>query len=332
MARQRVVIVGAGVSGLSCAHVMLEAGHDVEVWTRDDPEQTTSTVAAAFWYPYRVDPPDRVAPWARASYERFAAIATKPEAGVQMREAIEVFPEPIEHAPWGDALSGFRRARPDELPAGRVDGFVFDAPVIETPVYIPWLVSRVRALGGRVERRTLRDLQPALDAAPIVVNASGLGARELVDDRDIYPVRGQIVMVKQPGLSRVTVDEHGPDGITYVVPRSGDCVLGGTSDDHATDTTVDAGTSKRILERCRRLDPALRDAPELGAKVGLRPCRHAVRVELEARADGGCIVHDYGHGGAGVTLSWGCAQNVLELVREHEAGARARLEGDGDVG
>ena len=52
----RVIVVGAGVIGLSCAVRLLEAGHRVDVLARDLPRETTSAVAAAIWYPYRAWP------------------------------------------------------------------------------------------------------------------------------------------------------------------------------------------------------------------------------------------------------------------------------------
>ncbi|MFM7282729.1 MAG: FAD-dependent oxidoreductase [Planctomycetia bacterium] len=68
---------------------------------------------------------------------------------------------------------------------------------------------------------------------------------------------------------------------------------------------------RSIIERCARLEPGLRDATVLGTSVGLRPARSAVRLEPES-SPAGRIVHNYGHGGAGVTLSWGCAQEVAQ--------------------
>jgi D-amino-acid oxidase len=308
----RVVVVGGGVCGLSCAHELLDAGHEVEIWAEALPG-TTSTVAAAFWYPFRADPPDRVSSWAARSWTRFAALCEVPGAGVRMRDALDVHPDRVEPPPWMRSLPGFRPARGDELPPGRGSGAWFRAPVIETPVYLPWLVERVRARGGQFRRHTLRSLDEARHAAPIVVDAAGLGARELVGDPELVPIRGQVVVVRARGIETVLVDEHGPDGLTYVVPRTDDVVLGGTVEAGREDTAVDPATSRAILARCRRLVPALANAEPILDKVGLRPGRSRVRLEIESRP-GGIVVHDYGHGGAGVTLSWGCAEEVRSLI------------------
>jgi len=90
-------------------------------------------------------------------------------------------------------------------------------------------------------------------------------------------------------------------------------VLGGTAQEGDENAAVEPATAAAIRARCEAAVPALRGARVLREAVGLRPARPAVRLETEARADG-TIVHCYGHGGAGVTLAWGCADEVTALV------------------
>ncbi len=156
--------------------------------------------------------------------------------------------------------------------------------------------------------------------ADVVVNCTGLGARELVGDSTLYPVRGQIVRVSNPGLTVSVRDELHPGGRAYVHPRADDCILGGTLDEGQWDTTVDLAVGAAIVERCRDLVPALRDAHVLDHVVGLRPGRPTVRLEEdEPLGSGARVVHNYGHGGAGITLSWGCAREVVALVERPRA-------------
>jgi D-amino-acid oxidase len=179
--------------------------------------------------------------------------------------------------------------------------------------YLAWLVEQLRRFGVEILVRRLDSLAPALAAAKIVVNSTGLGARELVGDAGVYPVRGQVVRRERGELSRVIIDEHGPAGITYVIPRGDDVVLGGVADELREDLREDPQQSAAIVERCARLEPALEQAATLGVNVGLRPCRAAVRLEAED-LDEVLLIHNYGHGGAGVTLSWGCAEEVRALT------------------
>lgn len=318
MAEPDIIVIGGGVSGLSCAYELALAHRRVEVWTAVPPEATTSRVAAAFWHPYRCDPIERVGPWAAVSYERFASMAADPTigpaAGVVMRDAIELFVERVPDPPWARDVDMFRHAIPEELPPGFAHGVVFESPMIEMPKYLPWLVGQLGRLGVGIVQRRIDTLAPALERGQVVVNCSGLGARELVADPRMVAVRGQVVHCRRTGqIDRIVVADHGVGGISYIVPRSEDVVLGGVADEHDESLAVNPEQSERIVERCVRLEPALAGVERLGVSVGLRPCRDAVRLEQEV-IEGKLVVHDYGHGGAGVTLSWGCAQDVRERV------------------
>jgi D-amino-acid oxidase len=297
----RVIVVGAGVTGLTCAARLLENGHRVDVLARDLPLETTSAVAAAIWYPYRALPQDRVTAWSGASYAEFVGLAGEPDTGVRMVTGTEVFTAREPDPWWRAAVPSLDRET--ALPEGYADGWTFVTPVVEMPVYLRWLRARVEELGGTVTRMNLSALPTGAD---VVVNCAGLGARLLGADRSVVPVRGQVVYVEQVGLDRWWLDSAAP---TYVVPRSKDIVVGGTDEEGEWSRTPLPEVADAILARAVRLVPALEGARVLRHKVGLRPVRPAVRVERV-----GDVVHCYGHGGAGVTLSWGTADEVVALV------------------
>lgn len=301
----RVIVVGAGVIGLSCAVRLLEAGHRVDVIARDLPLETTSAVAAALWYPYRAHPFERVTAWSRASYRAFAELAEVEDAGVVMRSGTELHRTATADPWWLSAVPALTRITTMGPPY--VDGWTFEAPVIEMPLYLPWLAARVEALGGTITRLALNGLPTGPE---VVVNASGLGARLMATDAAVQPVRGQVLYVDQVGLDRWWLDASGP---VYVVPRSGDIVVGGSDEEGEWGRTPDPDLARRILERAIALVPALARARVRAHRVGLRPARPEVRLEVEEQG-GRRVVHCYGHGGAGVTLSWGCADEVAALV------------------
>ncbi|MCY7373729.1 MAG: FAD-binding oxidoreductase [Spirochaetaceae bacterium] len=318
----RVIVVGAGVVGLTCAVRLAEAGHDTAVLARDLPPETTSAVAAALWYPYRAAPREAVTRWSRTAYDEFSRLATQcPEAGVRVVPGVELLPgaagSPAPPLPWWQAavpaLTPVRDPRP-----GFAHGWRLDLPIADTSVYLGWLAGRLADAGGTVTRAWL----PELPTTGVVVNCTGLAARALTGDVDLHPVRGQVVMVARPAADQVDrddewlLDQSDPQRPFYVVPRQHDVVIGGTAEDGVWDTHPDPATAAALLERAGALVPALRDAPVTGHRAGLRPARSEVRLESVAHPDGspGGVVHCYGHGGAGVTLSWGCAQDVLEMV------------------
>jgi D-amino-acid oxidase len=309
-----ILIIGCGVSGLSCGIRLLEAGFSAQIWARDLPPRTTSNVAAAVWYPYKAYPEHLVVGWSAATYADFVQLAQVPETGVAQRAGIEIFPWIVEDPWWRAAVPGFRHATADELPDGYRDGYVFEAPVIEMPVYLGYLMRRFESLGGQIAVRPLASVDEAFAHYDRVINCAGLGARELIGDPTLAPIRGQVVRVAQVGIERFWLDDYGPGGITYIVPRANDCILGGTADEGSEDLTPDPATAAAIIARCVALEPRLRNAAILEHKVGLRPGRPAVRLEAEQWAPGKLLIHNYGHGGAGVTLSWGCAAEVLGLA------------------
>lgn len=303
---ERVVVVGAGVVGLTCAVRLLEAGHRVDVVARDLPRETTSAVAAGFWFPYRALPQDRVTAWAATSYAVFDALAAppeyggSPESGVRMVPGTQVFTGAAREPWWSAAAPALERTR--DVPAGWTEGWRFVTPVADTSVYLDWLVGRVEDAGGTITRLNLG----GLPEEGLVVNCSGLGARLLGADRTVVPVRGEVLCVEQFGLDHWWLDESGP---TYVVPRTHDVVVGSVDVEGEWSRSRSEQNADDILARAARLVPALADARVLRHKVGLRPVRPAIRLERV-----GDVVHCYGHGGAGVTLSWGVADEVVSLV------------------
>jgi D-amino-acid oxidase len=305
----RVIVVGAGVIGLSCAVRLLETGHRVDVLARELPRETTSAVAAAIGYPYRVWPQERVLAWSRTSYAEFARLAAEhPESGVVLREGTEVVGSRSEKPWWADAVPDLHETV--DVPVGYDGGWAFTAPLIEMPVYLDWLAAQVQAAGGSITRLNLHGLPQTGDGGPdAVVDCSGIGAKFLASDPSLYPVQGQVVLVEQVGLDRWWLDGADGEGPTYVVPRSRDIVVGGTDVEGEWSRTASPDVATAILRRALRLVPALAGAEVIGHKVGLRPARPTVRLERV-----GDVVHCYGHGGAGVTLSWGCADEVAGLL------------------
>jgi D-amino-acid oxidase len=298
----RAIVVGAGVVGLTTAVCLREAGVDADVVARDLPQDTTSAVAAALWYPYRALPAERVTAWSAASYEALARLAGVPGSGVRMRTGTELLAADAPDPWWRDAVPDLRRT---------ARGLRFAAPAVDMSVHLAWLAARLRALGGTFEQREVARLDE-LDG-DVVVNCAGLGARELAGDDSLVAVRGQVVRVTAPGVREWLLDQSDHADLVYVVPRERDVVLGGTAEEGREDRTPDPATTAAIRARCAALLPELRDAPVVGVAVGLRPVRPEVRLEADGR-----VVHCYGHGGAGVTLAWGCAVEVAALL-----GARA---------
>jgi D-amino-acid oxidase len=311
-----ITVVGAGIIGLTCALHARQAGHTVEIVAAAPPQETTSSIAAALWYPYRASPRDAVARWAAGGFAALSELADDPWTGVRSRTGRELFRAPAPDPWWRDAVPSLRRVPPDELPSGYADGLELTVPVVDMATHLTWLSTRLQELGVPLTWQHVDDLDELTPGADVVVNCAGLGARELCDDATMLPVRGQVVVVEQVGLERWTLDQSDPELVTYVVPRLNTIVLGGTAEEGDEDLVARPVTAEQVLDRCAAVVPEIAGARVLAHRVGLRPGRPVVRLETQD-GPGGPVVHCYGHGGAGVTLAHGCAQDVVGLLAQY---------------
>jgi D-amino-acid oxidase len=311
---KKAMVVGCGVIGLSSAIRLQEAGFEVSIITRDLPPNVTSAVAGAIWYAYGSHP--RVRRWAEHSLETYLQLAQDPQSGVLIRRMREVFPHQ-QTDPWFKSrLPFFERIPAADLSIGFDDGFLMDIPIIETPKYLQYLVERFNQAGGQIEQRALSSLDELIDRYPLIVHCTGVGARQVVNDPDVYPIRGQVLKINAPHIQQGYMDDH---HFTYIFPRGDGVILGGIAQPGNWSLVADPIISADILGRCAEVEPSVRSAPIIGALVGLRPGRHQVRLEVE-QIGSSAVIHNYGHAGVGVTLSWGCAQEVVQLARQSARG------------
>jgi len=335
---RNVAIVGAGVSGLTCGVVFAETGYRTVIFAKETGRQTTSSVAAAVWFPYHVEPAEKVIPLALETYKMLVDLVEVPGSGVSMIESrqflrageIEIpnWAMPLGASVIRSEVEGSRGATlklpsrdPSTSPAHAgsaqddrafASGFSMTVPLMDTTIYLDYLAARFRKSGGEIHPNfhfeKLEDVDSNVD---LVINCAGIGARQLVNDADLEPHRGQVAIVpKIAGLSCAIVCDHAP--LMYAIPRTNDCVFGGTNE-MSDNLTADPATTARIVAECSRVLNV--DKPTvLDQRVGLRPFRRSgLRLQRDRLRDGRTVIHDYGHGGAGFTLSWGCAREVLEL-------------------
>jgi len=206
---------------------------------------------------------------------------------------------------------------PGALPPGFGSGWQYPAPLTHMPTYLGYLRARLERAGGTLELATVRSLATAAAGLSVgaVVNCTGVRARDLAGDPELSPWRGQTVIATNPGLTEFFIGLPG-DGheLVYLFPHGDTIVLGGTQVAGDWNPEPVPAVASRILRDCAAVEPRLRDAVVLGHRVGLRPVRPQVRLEASQAGGGPLIVHNYGHGGAGVTLAWGCARAAAALV------------------
>ena len=323
----RVAIIGAGVSGLTCGVVFAECGYRTAIFAKETGQQTTSAAAAAIWFPYDAEPAERVIPWALDTYKMLVELSNNSRTGVSVIELRQFSrAAEIQIPDWAIPL-GAQAVIPNVPFVMRNEvetslavnssffrsGFSMRVPLTDTTIYHDDLTARFLKAGGAMNTNVcfekLEDVDRKFD---LVINCAGIGARDLVQDPDLEPHRGQIAIVPRiENLPCAIVCDDAP--LMYAIPRRNDCVFGGTND-RTSDLIADPATTNRIVSECSRILKIERPNV-LAERVGLRPFRRpGVRLERDQLGDGRTVVHNYGHGGSGFTLSWGCAREVLNLI------------------
>ncbi|HLD08280.1 MAG TPA: FAD-dependent oxidoreductase [Candidatus Peribacterales bacterium] len=320
--KEDVLVVGRGVSGLGVSNVLARRGHRVTNWFDRPTNETTSSKAAAFWYPYLSAPQEKVREWSESTFHYLKELAVSaPEAGVRMMQTRELFSKGKREDPfWKDIVPDFRHATSGELPPGFEDAYLLSVPMIHTRYYLKWLLNQNIRLSVKMQMKKINHIDEAFEHHNIVVNCTGLGSRDIqgIQDNTMTAIRGQLVCIKNPGdIKGIMMDED--KAITYLCTRptpdgkNDDVVLGGTVDHGNESLTPDPKVAQEIIERCSEHYPSIRKAKILGHTVGLRPGRPAIRVEAESKPNGKLLVHNYGHGGSGFTVIR-CADDVVKMI------------------
>ncbi|KAJ1962645.1 hypothetical protein IWQ62_003462 [Dispira parvispora] len=359
-----VVVLGAGVVGLTTALLLLQHGYKVTVVAQFLPGDSSVT--------------HYTSPWAGANWRGWASekdldqqkaemiglikllrlADNHPESTVYRAPAFEFYQQESDnHKPWFyESVPKRRLLDSHELTLGCAGGVTYETVCLNAPKYLEWLKEQVKAHGGsflRVEKPIahINDLWHRFPKATVLVNCSGLQARDLggVRDTKMHPVRGQTLLVQAPSVKRTITWQHGSASqVAYVIPRGdGTVIIGGTMEKYSEDTTVHPKTTDYILRMAVQLCPELvRDTSPPGTmdlnaqmegvrravvrtNVGFRPARlGGTRVALEQvltpHGTLGLVCHNYGQGSYGFQSSWGYAEKAVALIRRAHQSAELR--------
>ncbi|XP_049871494.1 D-amino-acid oxidase isoform X1 [Pectinophora gossypiella] len=323
----KIAVIGAGINGVTCALKIKEKykEFDVVLISKDFSPNTTGDGSGGLWYPYLCGntPEHLLTKWGGETYEFLHKLWIEGGHNVSLVPVYALYrQDPQETRPgWASVVCGYQdldRSRLEYLSRlyamEYVSGHTFTTYVVQPPRIISYLYKRFISAGGRVISASVTSLQDSsLAGCAVVVNCTGLGARTVVPDEGVFPVRGQVFKAIVPWLNEVVIDQ---DSCHYIIPNAETCVLGGTHQNHDYNTKEDKNDTDHILNGCRSMIPGLKHAKIVDTWVGLRPGRDAVRLEAEEK-DGRLYIHNYGHGGSGLTLFWGCGTQVLQLLKQH---------------
>jgi glycine/D-amino acid oxidase-like deaminating enzyme len=260
-ALDRAAVVGAGAVGLATARLLQRRGAAVTIHARELPPDTTSNVAGGQWGPFSVFDRGRTTPEFDAQLARATALSFRlfqdlagPEYGIRWIENYAVGDTPFANRVRDYAVD-VEDFGPGEHPFPARYARRFTTMLIETPIYLNAMLRDFVLAGGRVVVRELRSKADllALDA-PVVFNCTGLGARALLGDEELVPVKGQLTfLLPQPEVDYITLA-----GGLYMFPRSDGILLGGTFERGVWSLEPDREAERRILEGHRAFFAAMR--------------------------------------------------------------------------
>lgn len=385
---RRVLVIGGGVTGLTTAWLLLDAGYHVTIVSREwasygDGPRLASQVAGALWElpPAGCGPQAQqdklplVQKWALDSLEVYRAITEHPVLatafGVRMRMCTVFHQNNIDddtikagklNLIKNSKLEGFSRGTHlfnkygvnVDSHGGLVDAYEHLAPVIDTDVAMGFLMRLVRSKGAIFNTDTVHghilDQEEhllAMYGADAIVNATGVWAVDAAQDKTVYPLRGATLRLINDGerfpkvdncfvVSSETKTSGNFEDQAFIVPRNDNVLLLGSiihQDSWFLDLTETCADVQEMRGRCEDLLPSLRNArtdPCYPLSQGRRPMRLAhVRVEREEETTQSgaqsTIVHAYGHGGAGWSLAFGSARQVVGCIQDQLSGAEQKL-------
>ena len=313
-----IKVIGSGVAGLTTALTLLESGYKVSIITKEHFEHTVSAKAAAIWFPYSAKPIHKVNSWSKLSLSKYKELSLNNETGVSFVpfSISELNPDPPF---WLNALTQETKVFREKtsLLNHIVYRYTVEIPLIETQIYLTYLRDLFLEKGGTIALKEIKDLSN-LAENNLVVNCTGLASQDLCNDDQLYPIKGQILKIEPSkdiiGQALNKLPGQNKQELAYIISRSDCTILGGSAYKNDKNLTIDQDLTDRIRKRCIQMEPHLASKKILSSEVGLRPGRNEVRLEKDGELS---LIHNYGHGGAGFTVSWGCAAEVLSQANKY---------------
>ncbi|KAJ6635593.1 D-aspartate oxidase [Pseudolycoriella hygida] len=329
---QKIAIIGAGVVGLSCAVKISEffqnENIDVCLISEKFTPNTTGDGSAGLWGPYLIGDTaaDNINKWSKESHEFFHDLwknGKAAEVGISLINETLLTQKPeVANPCWSQVVFGFTPLSYKQLDLLSKEhsvrytaGANYVTFTCEPTYLLPYLMRRFKSAGGKVLEKRVNSFDDLLDQYDIIINCTGLGAKTLVNDPKLTPIRGQVARVEASWIFQSTQNDN-----NYIIPNMETVILGGTAQVNDYNENISDDDSKFIRSGCSDLNPSTVNSTLRKEWAGLRPGRDTVRIEAETfhtgNGKGRTVIHNYGHGGSGVTTAWGCASDVLELVKE----------------
>ncbi|XP_041980534.1 D-amino-acid oxidase [Aricia agestis] len=328
----KIAVLGAGINGISCAVKIKEKYPDIHVTILSEAftPNTTGDGSGGLWNPYLCGktPETLLSKWGDETYKLYHKLWLEGGLDLCLIPLYEVHEdeESYKVPQWSKLVFGFSVM--DEKLLSYLNrvysknyraGHTYTSFVVSPQSILAYFYKRFKDAGGELKQATISSLNDdQLREYDVVINCLGLGARVVVPDDKVTPIRGQICKVKAPWVYHTVLDETTGH---YIIPNVNFCVLGGTHQVDNYSTALDPADTEFVVNGCQKTMPGLKHAETIYHWAGLRPGRDEVRLEFERR-NGRAVIHNYGHGGSGFTLFWGCSTDVLTFLEKHVLGKK----------
>jgi glycine/D-amino acid oxidase-like deaminating enzyme len=322
----RVAVIGAGVVGLSTTLAIEELIPlaSITIFTDRILDETLSSVAGGIFRPH-ITPGqsiENVKEWLDSSWGHFKKLASSPKdsyaSGVRFVSGQMISSQSLDSClnPLMDGLTNdmtlLSEAQLSKYPSQYRFGSFHTTIIADPRCYMRWMLNKILRRSNLVMKK-LQDLEndDSLEDFDVIVNCTGMGSKTLMKDKSLIPIRGQTIRVYAPWISQFLYADT-----VYIIPATrGYVTLGGIKQFFNDNTSLDKDDRQWIWKKCLEVCPSLKDATIVSEHVGLRPYRPEIRVEQEVLPNGRQIVHNYGHGGNGIALSYGTAREAASLVK-----------------
>ncbi|XP_059062066.1 D-amino-acid oxidase [Achroia grisella] len=323
----KIGVIGGGINGFSSAVRIKERFKDADVVliSEEFSPNTTGDGSGGLWYPYLCGntPEHLLMKWGIETYRFIHGLWREGGYDVNLMPMYSLYKhkERFSRPQWASKVFGYQELREKQLiylselySSAYSAGETFSTFVVLPSSMINYMQSRFKNMNGKVVKAKVTSLNDdILRDYDVIINCTGLGSRYIVPDNAVFPIRGQIAKVSAPWINHTIIDN---DRENYIIPNVNICVLGGTHQENNYNRQINEQDRQTIMSGCQEIIPSLQHAQLVNHWVGLRPGRTEVRLEKEVK-DGKLYIHNYGHGGSGLTLFWGCASDVVNLLEEY---------------